>query len=156
MAVREAEKRLGDGWSCRRLGKKSWFWSCTHNRPVAPLGVGLEVRDDRIVAISMHWPSAEYRSSVCLEFARALHELTGKFGDPTKRDGRLCQEIQGEPTYVPNCASWSLGDTGLVLAANPSLEGLRQVHLGVNIGPVQTAVCASPAPQSEKQDADTQ
>jgi hypothetical protein len=156
MSIPEAEQQLGEGWSCRRLGRRSWFWDCSHGQPVAPLGIGLEVREDRITSISMHWPSAEDRSSACREFDFALRELIQKFGEPMNRDTRLCQDLQGEPSYVPNCASWRLGDSGLVLAASPSLEGLRQVHLGINIGPARTAVCDPPRPQSGEHETDTQ
>lgn len=141
MSVPEAEERLGSDWSCHRLGRRSLFFECSHVGDQAPASVLLKVKDERVVSISMHWPSGETLSSACAEYREALRELTAIFGQPTEQDARLCEQRRDEPAYVESCSKWILGSSAMDIGAKPLLENLSQVGLGLTIGPIGTSTC---------------
>jgi hypothetical protein len=141
MSIPEAEERLGSGWSCRRLGRRSSFFDCGHAGEFTPTGLQLRVEEGKIVSISMHWPSGETLASACAEYREAIKELMTLFGKPTQQDTRLCEQQRDEPAYVESCSMWVFGSSAMEIGAKPLLENLAQVGVGLGIGPAGTSTC---------------
>lgn len=141
MSIPEAEECLGSGWSCRRLGRRSSFFECGHAGDFVPTSIGLQVKEGKIVSISMHWPSGETLAFACAEYREATKELMTLFGKPTQQDTRLCEQQRDEPAYVESCSKWVLGSSAMEIGAKPPLENLAQVGIGLSIGPIGTSTC---------------